>query len=176
MNIKNYIALDKLKDGRAVVIRAVRPTDKAATAQSWSLLSEETIYRRYCSHRGAPTEQELKELTEVDFVTKVHLIAEFIDGDGLIIGDASYEAFDYEHPEDQVEIAFTVADRVQGNGLGSILFKHLVRVGMQSGIKHFEAIVLPCNNEMKHIITDCGYNVKRWSDEGELHYDINLSA
>lgn len=52
MNGKNYCAVEKLKDGSEVVIRAVRAEDKDGFARGFEQLSGEAIYRRFFSARN----------------------------------------------------------------------------------------------------------------------------
>ena len=50
--------------------------------------------------------------------------------------------------DDRAEIAFAVADSMQGKGLGTILLAHLAQAASANGIAIFEAEVLPGNHRM----------------------------
>ena len=76
MDVKNYSAVERLKDGREVRIRAIRPSDKEDVRGVLSLVSDETIYRRFFTLKTTLTEKEVNYITDVDFVTSVQLVAE----------------------------------------------------------------------------------------------------
>ena len=81
MDVEKYSAVEKLKDGNEVTIRAVRAEDKAGFARGFEQLSGEAIYRRFFYRKKQLTEEELKIATEIDFVRVVALVAE-IEEDG----------------------------------------------------------------------------------------------
>src|SRR6266568_8681079 len=55
-----------LRDGSRVVLRLVRPDDKALLRRGFERLSPESRYRRFMSAKSQLTDAELAYLTEVD--------------------------------------------------------------------------------------------------------------
>jgi RimJ/RimL family protein N-acetyltransferase len=177
MDVKNYSAVEKLKDGNEVAIRAVRAEDKVGFARGFEQLSGEAIYRRFFSRKKQLTEEELKIATEIDFVRVVALVAEIEeDGEKKLIGACRYVAIDDNDPPRHAEIAFTVLDAWQGKGLGQILFRHLSDIGRACGVEKFEAVVLSENRGMVNVFTGSGLQVNTKSEEGEIHFDIRLNG
>jgi RimJ/RimL family protein N-acetyltransferase len=177
MDVKNYRVVEKLKDGRDVVIRAVCPDDKDGFTKGFEQLSEEAIYRRFFSPRRQFTEQELKTATEIDFVRVVALVTEIEEnGEKKIIGACRYLAIDNNDPPRQAEIAFTVLDAWQGKSLGKLLFKHLAGIGKACGIEKFEAVVLSENKGMMKVFASTGLKVSKRTEGGETSFDIDLKG
>lgn len=175
MDVKNYSAVEKLKDGREVVIRAVRPDDKDRFIEGFGHLSKEAIYRRFFSARKQLTEEELKEATEIDFDLVVALVTEIEEkGEKHLIGVCRYVGIDKNDPPKLAEVAFTVIDEWQGKGLGKILFRHLTEIGKAMGIEKFEAVVLSENRGMMKIFTSSGLNVNKNNEGREIYFDIQL--
>ncbi len=177
MDVRNYRAVEKLKDGREVVIRAVRPDDKEGFTRGFEQLGSEAVYRRFFSPRKQFSEDELKTATEIDFVRVVALIAEIEEnGENRLIGACRYVAIDKNDPPKMAEIAFTVVDAWQGKGLGKILFRHLADIGKACGVEKFEAIVLSENRGMMKVFTSTGLKVNRKNEGGETSFDIELKG
>jgi RimJ/RimL family protein N-acetyltransferase len=177
MDVKNYTAVEKLKDGNEVAIRAVRAEDKVGFAKGFEQLSGEAIYRRFFFRKKLLTEEELKIATEIDFIRVVALVAEIEeDGEKKLIGACRYVAIDDNDPPRHAEIAFTVLDAWQGKGLGKILFRHLSDIGRACGVEKFEAVTLSENRSMIKIFTSIGLKVDARSEEGEINFDIHLNG
>jgi RimJ/RimL family protein N-acetyltransferase len=64
------------------------------------------------------------------------------------------------------EMAFVVADAYQRKGLGTLLFRRLIEVGKQAGIRQFTADVLPENSGMLKIFHRSGLTTETTTDEG----------
>ena len=68
--------------------------------------------------------------------------------------------------EDRAEVAFEIADELQGRGLGTILYAHLAEAAEERGITMFEAEVLPENNRMLEVFRDSGFPITTRSEPG----------
>ena len=53
IDAQNYRVDDKLKDGTAVTIRAIRPDDKKRIVEAFKNLDPESIYTRFFSTRAS---------------------------------------------------------------------------------------------------------------------------
>ena len=124
MDPKNYSVVEKLKDGREALIRAVRPSDKDKVRGILSVLSNETIYRRFFTLKKTLSEKEVSEFTDVDFLTTMQLVAELPEENNKIIAGCRYVVFDTNTVPERAEIAFMVLDDFQGKGLGNILLRN----------------------------------------------------
>ena len=74
-DVARYNVTELLRDQRTVTIRAVRPDDKGLVIEAFREASPESIYRRVFAAKKELSDQELKLITEVDFVNVVQLQA-----------------------------------------------------------------------------------------------------
>lgn len=175
MDARSYHAVETLKNGLQVTIRAIRPEDKQAFLQAYQGLERQTIYLRSFGVRADPTDEELRRWTEVDFVRTVRLVACLPKGEGeRIIAGAVYVALDNVSPLEEAEIAFTVEEDYHGLGLGSRLLKHLARIGRAAGISRFLAETLPQNRAMLAVFARSGLPMAKSHHEGVVHISLDL--
>ena len=90
-DIAAYAVVERLRDGRQVTVRAIRPDDKEHLAGTLRELSAESFYRRTFSPKRVLSDTELKQLAEVDFVNVVALVAVMNEeGEDRIVGGCRY--------------------------------------------------------------------------------------
>jgi hypothetical protein len=95
-DIKNYQAVEWLKDGQSVTIRAIRVDDKEKIVRAFRNLEKESIYTRLFTHKTELTEGDLKKFTEIDFEKEVGLVVtRDIDTEEVIVGSGRYFAFEF---------------------------------------------------------------------------------
>lgn len=131
-----------LRDGSTVLIREVRPSDKAAIVAGFERLSPESRYRRFFSPLKRLTDADLKYLTEVDHHDHEAVIA--FEPGGEPVGVARYVRG--ERP-DEAEVAVAIVDDWQGRGAATILLERLIKRARESGIERFVAVVLEENDD-----------------------------
>jgi RimJ/RimL family protein N-acetyltransferase len=174
-DIANYTVVEKLRDQRPVTIRAIRPGDKELFREAFNGLEASSIYMRFFGPRKELTDRELVQATEVDFIRTVALVASVQESAGeRIIGGARYFADEGPDPP-SAEIAFLVEEDYHGQGLGSILLKHLLLIGRQQGISRFEADVLHANKKMLRVFERTGLPVVTKASSDALHVTIFLN-
>jgi RimJ/RimL family protein N-acetyltransferase len=139
-----------LADGTSVTLRPIRPDDAAGLAAFNAALSSESRYLRYFSYRRGIGERELERFTHPDGRLHAGIVA-FVDGE--LVGHA---CFDRKEGELAAEVAFEVADALQGRGLGTLLLEALVRQARGEGVTRFTARVLPHNRRSLEVFRDLG--------------------
>ncbi len=82
--LRRYMARDRLLDGRALLVRAIRPDDKQLLQSGVHRMSPQSAYLRFLSPKHELSEHELIYLTEVDFADHVAQIA-VVQDEGDII-------------------------------------------------------------------------------------------
>src|SRR5687767_1612306 len=70
-----YSAIETLRDGRRVEIRALRPEDRDGLSEVVGRSSAESLHRRFFAVRRSFTEKEIAFFLNVDFVHHVALVA-----------------------------------------------------------------------------------------------------
>jgi RimJ/RimL family protein N-acetyltransferase len=176
-DIAKYSVTERLRDGRQVMIRAIRPDDKGRIADAFRDVSPESFYRRIFSVKRDLSDHELKKLTEVDFQNVVALIAEMKEEDqDRIVGGGRYVRTGSLGNAQTAEVAFLIDDAHQGLGIGSRIFKQLVTIARASGITQFEAEVLPSNEGMLRLFNRSGLPVATTPSRDSVHVAIELTA
>jgi RimJ/RimL family protein N-acetyltransferase len=143
----------ELRDGSAVVVRAIRPGDREAIRDAFSRLGPETRYRRFLSAVERLSDSDLRYLTEVDHSDHEALVAydaESREGAGV----ARYVR-DPDNPR-LAEAAVVVSDDWQGRGLGTALCRMLAERAREEGIEAFAATLLAENRQAIHLIESLG--------------------
>ena len=123
--------------------RPIRPDDKTALVHGLHRLSDQSVYMRFLAPKASFTASELRYLTEVDGHDHVALVIDDPDNPGEIIAVGRWVRLAGD-PE-SAEIAITVADCWQGQGLGSLLAERLAAEAALHGIRHFTASVSASN-------------------------------
>lgn len=173
---RNYKVQETLKNGLQVTIRAIRADDREALIAALKGLDERTLYYRFFGAKQDFSAQELTAATDVDFVRTVALVTCLQDGEGeKIIGAGRYIAFGKAEPPDLAEVAFMVEEDYHGLGIASRIFKHLVGIAQEKGIREFHAEVLPGNKGMQAVFSRSGFPMKQEQADGVVHITLLLN-
>ena len=125
-----YSAIEWLRDGRRVDIRALRPEDQTDLVAAIDRTSHQSLYRRFFGVKRNFTQQETDFFLNVDFVKHVALIAMVEEGGRpVIVGGGRYVVSD----PGKAEIAFMVVDQYQAQGIGAALMRHLATIAREAG-------------------------------------------
>ena len=165
-----YSAVELLRDGQRLEIRALRPADRADFVAAVGLTSAQSLYRRFFSPKRRFTEAEVAFYLDVDFVDHVALIAVMEeDGRPAVVGGGRYFVGD----AGQAELALVVVDRYQGRGIGSALVRHLAIIARAAGLSELVAQVLSDNFAMLHVFKKAGFRITR-REAGIVHLGLRL--
>jgi RimJ/RimL family protein N-acetyltransferase len=175
-DMRNYTSTEKLRDGRSVTIRAIRPDDKGPLIDALGKVSRQSLYLRLFSAKRNFSDEEMNQITAVDFVNIVALVAVLDkDGSDQIVGGGRYIRIDPSGGGQSAEVAFLIEDACQGLGIGSRIFKRLVAIARESGITQFEAEVLPSNAAMLGLFARSGLPVAKTMTRDSVHITIQLA-
>ncbi len=169
-----YAAVETLRHGQRLGIRALRPEHRDEFAAAASRLSAESLYRRFFSAKQHFTEEERSFFVDVDFVNHVALIALVQESDGgkpVIVGGARYVV----SKPGEAEVAFAVVDQYQGQGIGATLMRHLAAIAREAGLRQLTAEVLPHNKAMLKVFEKSGLQFGTKREPGTVHVTLKLS-
>jgi GNAT superfamily N-acetyltransferase len=153
----SYSAVEALRHGRRMEIRALAPDDRADFLAAVDRTGPRSLYRRFFSVRQDFAEQEVDFFLNVDFVNHVALVAVFEEaGRPVIVGAGRYIVVG----PGRAEVAFAVVDAYQGQGIGAALMRHLAFVARDAGLKELIADVLPDNVPMLKVFEKSGLDVR----------------
>src|SRR5918993_3086149 len=168
---RDYSTTEALRDRRTVVVRALRPEDRADMLAAVGRTSDQSLYRRFFAFKRGFTDQEVDFYVNVDFVSHVALVAVLEeDGQPVIVGGARYIV----GPPDQAEVAFAVDDAHQGQGIGTALMRHLALIARQAGLKELAADVLPENTAMLKVFAASGLVIRTEREPDATHVVLQL--
>lgn len=145
----------ELADGRRVVLRAVRPEDRELLVRGFERLSPESRYLRFMGTKVTLSETELEALLDLDGERRFAIGALRTTpggGDGEGVGIARFARLPDEPTV--AEAAVTVADEVQGRGLGSLLLRRLAAAARERGVHRFRGEVLLRNEPMRRLLEE----------------------
>jgi GNAT superfamily N-acetyltransferase len=138
-----------------VVLRAVRPTDKALLAAGFARLSAASRTRRFLAPKERLSRAELRYLTEVDGWNHV-AIGAVITREGAEEGIGIGRFIRLEPGSHVAEAAIAVLDDYQGRGLGGILLARLIHAARERDVQRFACDVFADNRAMLDLLRGAG--------------------
>ena len=158
-------------DLSSLIFRPVQANDVDLILEMHQRLSAETIYNRYLSPR-LPTRQEIVRLCELGEANGRVLVAVAAGKRTAVVGLAYYIVSEAH----VAETALLVEDRYQGQGLGKQLLHQLACLALVQGIYYFDALVLPSNKPMLHLLHHVGLVIQNRLDYGTREMRVQLTA
>ncbi len=161
-----------LRDGSTAHLRPVRAEDVDTLLHLFTDLDPASQAFRFFSG-AVDLEQVAQLMASVDYEERYGLIASR-GADGHPIGHGVYIALG----EGRAEVAFAVAEQMQGQGLGTILLAHLAEAAAENGITTFLAEVLPQNHRMIKMFRESGFRVetRATADGVTVEFPTSFSA
>jgi ribosomal protein S18 acetylase RimI-like enzyme len=170
--VEEYSAIETLRDGCRVEIRALRPDDRADLIAAVGRTSDRSLYRRFFGLKRSFTDQEAAFFVNVDFVNHVALVALINEkGRPVIAGGGRYIVVQ----SGEAEVAFVVVDEYQGRGIGRALMRHLTSIACAAELRTFIAEVLSENTSMLQLFKTSGRPLSVRYDGQVAHITIRLS-
>lgn len=153
-------------NGTRVIIRPIRPEDRAIEHEFVRNLSPNSRYLRFLATIRELSPRDLDRLTRPDYPRELALIAT-IDtaGSEREIGVARYAA---TAPGDTAEFAIVVADEWQGQGIGRELLRLLFDAAKNVGYRRIDGIVLKANSGMLQLCRELGFAIKPCPEDAGL--------
>ncbi len=149
------------KDGLKVRFRAIKPSDEEAMRRLFYRFSNTAIYRRFLFPISTMPHDKIQEYVNVDYSQVMSVVALAGEPDQeAIIAEARFARDDQSS---YGELAFIVDEKYQGRGIATYLYKMLIRLAKERGLKGFTAEVLHANKEMMKIF-----------ENGDLPIDARL--
>lgn len=151
---------------RDVTIRPMSAEDAKLEADFVKELSPQSKHNRFMEGVSELSEATLKKLCDIDGKHVMAFLAT-IDHNGLEkqIGVSRYAV---GANEQEGEIAVTVADEWQHQGIGKLLMAPLINYAKNNGINRLYSLDLTSNQAMAHLAKDFGMKAKRESDDAQL--------
>ncbi len=146
-----------LRDGETVIVRGVKPEDRAGLRELFAGLSAQSWRLRFGATR---TDADAAAYAAAQPGT-VGVVA--VRG-GRVVGQGSYE----QVAPGEAVVALIVSDELHRNGLGTILLEQLAKVARQEGIERFTSKVVPENHRLLEVLRRRGCPVTVRAERGTL--------
>lgn len=132
-----------LDNGTEVVLRPIRPDDKARLAAAMARLSDDSVRKRFLAPKPRLTGTELRYLTEIDYIDHWAEVAVLKRDPEAIVGVGRWIR-DTRDPQ-AAEAAIVVGDALQGQGLGRALGLSIADAARLRDVRRFTATMLSDN-------------------------------
>jgi acetyltransferase len=159
---KKYETLWKLRDGRTVLLRPIKPEDEPLWLEMFKNFSEESIrFRFFQIIKDTPHEIRVR-YCNIDYDREIAIVAELTEnGRRKILGVTRVSL---EPDRKTGEIAFIVADPWQGLGLGTKMVDHVIEICKDMGVETIYGIMLPDNYRAINLMKKMGFTIKYMED------------
>ena len=163
-----------LRDGSTLRLRPPRAGDLDAVLEFFGALSEQSVYWRF---HGFPslTPATVEPFLDPDWEESGSLIGA-LSGDGEVERIVALASFVRLRDPTSAEVAFTVADELQGRGVGTRLLEQLAESAADAGISEFVAEVMPDNRAMLGVFADAGFAVSRRLEGGTTEVRLAIQS
>ncbi len=162
-----------LRDGSTLRLRPPRELDLDELVEFFGRLSERSVYQRF---HGFPSVSRatVEPFVDPDWTDRGSLM-------GTLFGSGEAERVvalaNYVRLRDPAcaEVAFAVADELQGYGAGTRLLEQLAEAAAEAGISTFVAEVMPDNAQMLRVFEDAGFDVSRRLEGGTTEVRLEIA-
>ncbi len=168
---KKYETLWKLRDGRTVLLRPIKPEDEPLWLEMFQKFSEKSIrYRFFNVIKDTPHEMRVR-YCNIDYDREIAIVAEMSeDGQRKILGVVRVPI---EPDKKTGEIAFIVADPWQGLGLGSKMVDHMIEICKDKKLETIYGVMLSDNYRAIDLMKKMGFAIKQLGN-GTVKATLNL--
>jgi acetate---CoA ligase (ADP-forming) len=158
-----------LRDGSTLRLDEPGAADGDELVDFFARLSPQSRYLRFHGARRVDR-GAVMSFVDPDWTTAGALVGR---QEGKIVALASYSRLRDPHV---AEVAFAVADELQGRGVGTRLLEQLAKRAAAVGIERFLAYVLAENTAMLRVFRDAGFEIARSRDGGEVEVQFPIAA
>ena len=157
-----------LRDGSTLRLRPPRREDLSGLLAFFHGLSDESLYKRFHGHPSVEPRM-VEPMLDPDWTERGSLIG--VKGD-RVVAVANYVRL--RDPR-SAEVAFAVADELQGRGIATRLLEQLAGTAAGVGIEEFIAEVMLDNAAMLHVFADAGFETARETVLGTAEVRLTLA-
>jgi acetyltransferase len=160
---KKYETVWKVRDGRTVMLRPIKPEDEPLWLEMFQNFSEESIrYRFFQVLKDTPHETRVR-YCNIDYDREIAIVAELTEnGHRNILGVTRVSI---EPDGKKGEIAFIVADPWQGLGLGTKMIDYVLEICKDMKLETVYAIILQENYRAISMMKKMGFTIEYQNDD-----------
>ncbi|MFN2108393.1 MAG: GNAT family N-acetyltransferase [Anaerolineae bacterium] len=155
-----------------IFFRPIRPSDERLFQEYLYKLSERSIYLRFFQVRRDFPHELAQEMVAVNYQQNMGIVGTLGNSDTAPIVAAGHWMMDYN--ENMAEVAFSVADEHQRQGIGTHLLHFLMRVARERGLHGFRANVIAGNMAMTRVFQKSGCVLHQEYEGGEISLNFRF--
>ena len=140
-----------IDEGRWVTIRPIERSDASGLSDFYARLSPESLRRRFLGSAPRPQGDLLRAFAD-EGEGLVGILGERGPRDGAVVAHASVQSLG----DAEAEIAFAVADELQGQGIGRQLMSMALELARARGLRTATATLLAENVPMRRLVQRAG--------------------
>lgn len=146
----------KLRDGRKIQLRPIRPEDEPAHYALMEKMTPEDIRMRFFSLMTSMPHSEMARLTQIDYDREMAFIATLFNDDG--VAETLGVVRTVTDPDNiKAEFAIAIRSDLKGQGLGKILMNKVLAYHRGRGTKEVVGTVLAENRSMLALAQKLGF-------------------
>jgi acetyl coenzyme A synthetase (ADP forming)-like protein len=161
-----------LRSGLTLRLRQPTREDADALLEFYRALSEQSLYLRF---HGFPSlaPELVAPLLDPDWSERGALIGTLGEGgEERVVAVANFVRL---RDPSSAEVAFAVADELQGQGVGTRLLEQLAEVAAGTGLETFVAEVMGSNRPMLQVFSDAGFAISRTVEQGAVEVRLSIA-
>ncbi|NLD68313.1 MAG: bifunctional acetate--CoA ligase family protein/GNAT family N-acetyltransferase [Limnobacter sp.] len=150
----------RMRDGREIVLRPIRPEDEPAHHALIARMSPDDLRMRFFNPIKQLQHAQMARLTQVDYDREMAFIATAPDGNGQAetLGVVRAAA---DPDKQSAEFAILVRSDLKGQGLGRLLMEKIVDYCRSRGIGELEGTIIESNDGMIALARRLGFRIER---------------
>jgi acetyltransferase len=155
---EKYTTLWKMRDGRTVILRPIKPEDEPLWLEMFHNFSEESIRFRLFEVIKEPIEHEFSvRYCNIDYDRELAIVAELEEKGRKKMAGVVRLLVDPDRRSG--EVAFIVADPWQGVGIGSKMIDYMIEICRDKKIETLYAVMLPDNHRAIRLMKELGFTI-----------------
>ncbi|MFX1398395.1 MAG: GNAT family N-acetyltransferase [Promethearchaeota archaeon] len=155
---ENYETKFKLKNGKTILFRPIKPTDERMLQELYYSLDNKDRYYRFFTPTKDFRHKKIQYNLTIDYATNMVLVGEYSETSKKEI--IAIGGFFKTIQPNVAEIAFTVKENWRGNGITTFLLNYMIKIGRELNYKEFTGSILVENKPMLHIINNTKHVMK----------------
>jgi acetyltransferase len=172
-----YVFPFKTKDGAELTIRPIRPEDEPAMVRFHENLSERTVYLRYLQQMQLSQRvghERMVRICFADYNNEIPLVAEWLNPSTDQHEIIAVGRLSKLRGEAEGRWAIVIADRFQGQGLGSELLSRIIDVARQEKLERLSADMAKENVSMRRVCEKRGFKTFCEEDSALCRVELRL--
>jgi acyl-CoA hydrolase/GNAT superfamily N-acetyltransferase len=150
--------------GAELRFRPIKPSDERLLREFFYSHSADTVYQRYHIPVKSLTPQQIQQFCTLDYDSQMAIVGFVREGESEKM--VAVGRYVLDRSTGLAEVAFTIHDTLQGQGIGTWLLEKLISIARPRGIRGFVGYVLSNNVRMLNLFHRSGFPIVSTLEQG----------